>query len=95
MLPLIYQNKLLKNVEYLSGRKLEPNSYEEVLREQTELMRKTFLQKIDDLNDELINIKQDSRMKIYRMEEEIKEKNELKETFLNQVISLQEKLEIK
>ena len=89
------KNKLLKKVEYLSGRKLDPNSYEEVLREQSELMRQTFLQKIDDLNDELINIKQDSRMKIYRMEEEIKEKNELKDTFLNQVISLQEKLEIK
>jgi vacuolar-type H+-ATPase subunit I/STV1 len=92
---VVEKNKLLKNVEYLSGRKLEPNSYEEVLREQTELMRQTFLEKIDDLNDELINIKQDSRMKIYRMEEEIKEKNELKDTFLNQVISLQEKLEIK
>jgi len=89
------KNKLLKKVEYLSGRKLDPNSYEEVLREQTELMRKTFLEKLDDLNDELINIKQDSRMKIYRMEEELKEKNELKDTFLNQIISLQEKLEIK
>ena len=79
----------------MSGRRLEPNSYEEVLREQTELLRQTFLQKIDDLNDELINIKQDSRVKIYQMEEEIKEKNELKDVFLNQVISLQEKLEIK
>ena len=89
------KNKLIKKVEYLSGRKLDPNSYEEVLREQNELMRKTFLQKIDDLNDELINIKQDSRIKIYQMEEEIKEKNQLKDLFLNQIISLQSKLEIK
>ena len=92
---VVEKNKLQKKVEYLSGRRLEPNSYEEVLREQTELLRQTFLQKIDDLNDELINIKQDSRVKIYQMEEEIKEKNELKDVFLNQVISLQEKLEIK
>ena len=89
------KNKLLKKVEYLSGRKLDPNSYEEVLREQTELMRKTFIQKLDDINDELINFKQDSRIKIYQMEEEIKEKKQLNELFLNQVISLQEKLEIK
>ena len=89
------KNKLIKKVEYLSGRKLDPNSYKEVLREQNELMRKTFLQKIDDLNDELINIKQDSRIKIYQMEEEIKEKNQLKDLFLNQIISLQSKLEIK
>ena len=89
------KNKLLKKVEYLSGRKLDPNSYEEVLREQSELMRKTFIQKLDDINDELINFKQDSRIKIYQMEEEIKEKKQLNELFLNQVISLQEKLEIK
>ena len=89
------KNKLIKKVEYLSGRKLDPNSYEEVLREQNELMRKTFIQKLDDLNDELINIKQDSKIKIYQMEEELKEKNQLKELFLNQVISLQSKLEIK
>ena len=89
------KNKLIKKVEYLSGRKLDPNSYEEVLREQNELMRKTFLEKIDGLNDELINIKQDSRVKIYQMEEEIKEKNQLKDLFLNKVISLQSKLEIK
>ena len=82
-------------MEYLSGRKLDPNSYEEVLREQSELMRKTFIQKLDDINDELINFKQDSRIKIYQMEEEIKEKKQLNDLFLNQVISLQEKLEIK
>ena len=58
-------------------------------------MRKTFIQKLDDINDELINFKQDSRIKIYQMEEEIKEKKQLNELFLNQVISLQEKLEIK
>ena len=89
------KNKLLKKLEYLSGRKLDPNSYEEVLREQNEVMRKTFLQKIDDLNEELINIKQDSRIKFFQMEEEIKEKNELKDTFFNQLISLQSKLEMK
>ena len=88
------KDKLLKKVEYLSGRKLDPNSYEEVLREQSELMRKTFIEKLDGLNDELINIKQESRTKIYQMEEEIKEKNKLNDLFLNQVISLQEKLEI-
>ena len=82
---IIEKNKLIKKVEYLSGRKLDPNSYEEVLREQSELMRKTFIEKIDDLNDELINIKQETRIKIYQMQEEIKEKKQLKELFLNQV----------
>ena len=92
---IIEKNKLIKKVEYLSGRKLDPNSYEEVLREQSELMRKTFIEKIDDLNDELINIKQETRIKIYQMQEEIKEKKQLNELFLNQVISLQSNLEIK
>ena len=71
----------------------DPDSYEAVLREQFDTMKNSFLNKIDTLNEELNNVKQESRYKLYQMEEEMKESNYLKNVFLKQVISLQSKLE--
>ena len=73
----------------------DPDSYEAVLREQFDTMKNSFLNKIDTLNEELNNVKQESRYKLYQMEEEMKESNYLKNVFLKQVISLQSKLEKK
>ena len=77
----------LRNVQY------DPDSYEEVLRQQFENMKNAFLKKIEDLDEELNSVKQESRIKLYQMEEEMKESNYLKNIFLNQVITLQSKLE--
>ena len=66
---------------------------EEVLREQFDTMKKAFLKKIELLDEELNDVKQESRIKLYQMEEEMKESNYLKNIFLNQVITLQSKLE--
>ena len=71
----------------------DPDSYEAVLREQFDTMKNSFLNKIETLNEELNNVKQESRYKLYQMEEEMKESNYLKNVFLKQVISLQSKLE--
>ena len=73
----------------------DPDSYEAVLREQFDTMKNSFLNKIETLNEELNNVKQESRYKLYQMEEEMKESNYLKNVFLKQVISLQSKLEKK
>ena len=73
----------------------DPDSYEAVLREQFDTMKNSFLNKIEALNEELNNVKQESRYKLYQMEEEMKESNYLKNVFLKQVISLQSKLEKK
>ena len=71
----------------------DPDSYEEVLKEQFETMKISFLKKIELLDEELNNVKHESRVKLYQMEEEMKESNYLKNVFLKQVISLQSKLE--
>ena len=56
-------------------------------------MKKSFLKKIEALDEELNNVKHESRLKLYQMEEEMKESNYLKNVFLNQLITLQAKLE--
>ena len=87
------RKSLKKNLDKLKKTNYDPDSYEEVLREQFETMKNSFLKKIEILEEELNNIKQESRLKLYQMEEEMKECNYLKNVFLNQVITLQSKLE--
>ena len=81
------RKSLKKNTKY------DPDSYEEVLREQFDTMKNSFLKKIEVLDEELNNVKHESRLKLYQMEEEMKETNYLKNVFLNQLIALQGKLE--
>ena len=87
------RKSLKKNIDKLKKTNYDPDSYEEVLREQFETMKNSFLKKIEILDEELNNIKHESRLKLYQMEEEMKECNYLKNIFLNQVITLQAKLE--
>ena len=90
---LIECSNLKKNIIYLKGKKYDPDSYEEVLKEQFETMRNAFVIKIDDLNEELTSIKRESRIKIYQLELDLKENIKLKNTFLKQIISLQSQLD--
>ena len=87
------RKSLKKNIDKFKKGDYDPDSYEEVLREQFETMKNAFLKKIEVLDEELNNVKQESRLKLYQMEEEMKESNYLKNVFLNQVITLQSKLE--
>ena len=87
------RKSLKKNIDKLKKTEYDPDSYEEVLREQFETMKNSFLKKIEGLDEELNNVKQESRLKLYQMEEEMKETNYLKNVFLNQLITLQSKLE--
>ena len=88
------RKSLKKEVDKMRKGGFDPDSYEAVLRDQFETMKKSFMIKLENLNEELNNIKQESRVKIYQIEEEMKECNYLKNVFLNQLVTLQSKLEI-
>ena len=86
---------LEKNIEEIRGKNLDQDSYENVLKDQFNDMKEAFKEKINDLNDELENIKQETRVKFYQMEEDLKQSNYLKKVFLEEISSLQDKLENK
>jgi hypothetical protein len=87
------RKSLKKEVDKIRKGGYDPDSYEAVLRDQFETMKKSFMVKLENLNEELNNVKQESRVKIYQVEEEMKECNYLKNVFLNQLVTLQAKLE--
>ena len=87
------RKSLKQNIDKIRNKGYDPDSYEEVLREQFDTMKNAFLKKIELLDEELNDVKQESRVKLYQMEEEMKESNYLKNVFLKQVIALQSKLE--
>ena len=87
------RKSLKKNIDKLKKTEYDPDSYEAVLKEQFDTMKNAFLKKIETLDEELNNVKHESRLKLYQMEEEMKESNYLKNVFLNQLITLQSKLE--
>ena len=89
------KKNLEKNIEELRGNKMDDDSYENILREQFEEMKEAFKEKINSLNDELEGIKQETRVKMYQMEEDLKQSNYLKNIFLEQVSSLQSQLDNK
>lgn len=87
------RKSLKKEVDKMRKGGFDQDSYEAVLRDQFETMKKSFMIKLENLNEELNNVKQESRLKIYQVEEEMKECNYLKNVFLNQLVTLQAKLE--
>ena len=87
------RKSLKKEVDKMRKGGFDQDSYEAVLRDQFETMKKSFMIKLENLNEELNNVKQESRIKIYQLEEEMKECNYLKNVFLNQLVTLQAKLE--
>ena len=90
---LLERESLKRNIIFLKGKKYDPDSYEAVLKEQFETMRNAFVNKIDELNEELTDIKRDSRIKVYQLELELKENIKIKNSFLKQIISLQTQLD--
>ena len=90
---LLERESLKKNIIYLKGKRYDPDSYEEVLKEQFETMRNAFVLKIGELNEELNDIKRDSRIRVYQLDLELKENIKLKNSFLKQIISLQSQLD--
>ena len=58
------------------------------------MVRDSFSQKVDDLTYQLEMIQNESRRKIYELEQKLKESEHLKQVFLEQILSLQNKLGI-
>ena len=63
-----------------------------MLKEQMDNMKKAFLSKITETKVELENVEINYRRKMYRYEEELKEVESMKNVFLKQVITYQNKL---
>jgi len=87
------KQNLEKNLEELRGKKIDQDSFENILRDQFKEMKEAFKEKIDSLNDELTDIKHETRVKIYQMEEDLKQSNYLKNVFLEQISSLLNQLD--
>ena len=87
------KNNLEKNLDEFRGKKIDQDSYENILKDQFQEMKEAFKEKIDMLNDELMDIKQETRVKIYQLEEDLKQSNYLKNIFLEQISSLQTQIE--
>ena len=87
------KNNLEKNLDEFRGKKIDQDSYENILKDQFQEMKEAFKGKISMLNDELTDIKQETRVKIYQMEEDLKQSNYLKNIFLEQISSLQTQIE--
>ena len=85
---------LKKKLDIIQNKNFNPNSYEKILLEQFDMVRDSFSQKVDDLNYQLEMIQNDSRRKIYELEQKLKESEHLKQVFLEQILSLQNKLGI-
>ena len=85
---------LKKQADTLNSKNFDPDSYEQVLLEQFETMKSAFIKKIDDMTEELSQLKSDSRTKIYSLEQELKESQHLKDVFLQQIVQLQKQLNI-
>lgn len=65
------------------------DAYEELLIEQFETMRNSFIKKIENINIELVTIKSNYKKSIIYIEEELKQEKQIKELFLKQFSELQ------
>ena len=92
-LSVLERENLKKEILHLKKNKYDPDSYEEVLKEQFETMRNAFTIKVDNLNEEINDLKMNSRTQIYQLKLELEESVKLKNNFLKQIISLQSQLE--
>jgi len=84
-------NELKKSFEKLSKgikKGIDFENYEVILHEQFTNMKKSFTKKIEDLNQDLTDMKIDSRRKIYSLEDELKQSNHIKDLFLKQISEL-------
>ncbi len=85
---------LKKKLDIIQNKNFNPNSYEKILLEQFDMVRDSFSQKVEDLTYQLDMIQNESRRKIYELEQKLKESEHLKKVFLEQILSLQNKLGI-
>jgi chromosome segregation ATPase len=84
---------LKKQTDLFHSKNFNADSYEQVLLEQFETMKNAFVRKLEEVNEELNQTKSETRVKLYNMEQELKDTKRLKDVFLEQVVQLQKQLE--
>ncbi len=65
------------------------DAYEELLIEQFETMRNSFIKKLENVNSELVTIRSNYKKSSLYIEEELKQEKQIKELFLKQFSELQ------
>ena len=75
-----------KKLNLLHSKKFSEDSYEQVLLTQFNTMKELFENKINSLNEELTQIKNEVKVQLYQKDQEIKEANRLKDLLMNQIM---------
>ena len=68
--------------------RVDIESYEQLLQEQFDEMKKSFMKKIEQQNNTITDMKIDARKKIYSLEDELKQVTYIKDVFLKQITEL-------
>ena len=83
---------LKKKLDVMNNITFKPQIYEKILLEQFDKVKEAFNEKVEDLEYQLETIQNESRKKIYELEQNLKESENLKNIFMNQIISLQNQI---
>ena len=82
------KSDLKKKLEIIQGRNFNKDTYEKILLKQFDFMKEAFSKKVNELNNQINFVQNDSRKKIFELEQDFKEINRLKNVFQQQIITL-------
>ena len=86
---------LKKKLEITETKNFNPESYEQVLLQQYEKMKLSFTEKVEELTQNLNTIQFDARKKVFQLEQDLKDAQNVKSLFLDQILMYQKQLNIK
>jgi hypothetical protein len=86
---------LKKKLEITETKNFNPESYEQVLLQQYEKMKLSFTEKVEELTQNLNTIQFDARKKVFQLEQDLKDAQNVKSLFLDQIVMYQKQLNIK
>ena len=76
------KSDLKKKLEIIQGRNFNKDTYEKIL------LKESFSKKVNELNNQINFVQNNSRKKIFELEQDFKEINRLKNVFQQQIITL-------
>ena len=82
------KSDLKKKLEIIQGRNFNKDTYEKILLKQFDFMKEAFSKKVNELNNQINFVQNDSRKKTFELEQDFKEINRLKNVFQQQIITL-------
>ena len=84
-----------KKLEITETKNFNPESYEQVLLQQYEKMKLSFTEKVEELTQNLNTIQFDARKRVFQLEQDLKDAQNVKSLFLDQILMYQKQLNIK